>query len=54
MKQQLTDDVKSTDQMIGNMDQALNNLEGLEQMIELKKKNNVTLAKMVEDLANED
>ena len=46
------DDVVSTDQLIGGMDSALNTLEEMERMIELKKKNNATLAKMVEELEN--
>lgn len=41
-------DVDSTDQIIDNMDSALNSLEELERMIELKKKNNASMVKMVE------
>lgn len=48
------DDVVSTDQIIGGMDSALNTLEEMERMIELKKKNNATLAKMVDELSDED
>ncbi len=51
--QVLNDDSVSTDQMIGNMDTALNSLEELERAIELKKKSNAMLAKIVEDIGND-
>lgn len=47
MSNKTSDDILSTDQMIGNMDSALNSLEELERAIELKKKSNAVLAKMI-------
>ena len=51
MNKIMNDDVVSTDQIIGGMDSALNTLEEMERMIELKKKNNAALAKMVEKIS---
>lgn len=44
----------STDLMIEGMDTALNSLEELERMIDLKRKSNDTMAKMVEELSEKE